>query len=145
MDAFTRTGENLLTCAPVELADIVGSTASGVEDSNSSSYKELDGCIRKLKYHYAIAGDVSGNNFRSVLSLEKSADEQAFASMRQVKITKFFHLIFNVYAVCKFSNIEVIYMSNKNKICIYKAVLLCYLLLLFIYYYYRYIYVTTKY
>ena len=57
-----------------------------------------------------------------MLSLEKSADEQASASMRQVKITKFFHLMFNVYAVCKFSNIEVIYMSNKNKICIYKTV-----------------------
>ena len=103
LDAFARTRENLLTAAPVELVDIVGSTASGVEDSDSSSeesvqeanyeksYKELVGCIRKLKYHYAIAGDPSGNNLRSVLSLEKSADEQAFASMRQVKITKFFH------------------------------------------------------
>ena len=56
LDTFASTRENLLTCAPVELADIVGSTASGVEDSDSSSYKELDGCIRKLKYHYAIAG-----------------------------------------------------------------------------------------
>ena len=88
---------------PVELADIVGSTASGVEDSDSSSdesvqeanyeksYKELVGCIRKVKYHYAIVCDFSGNNLRSVLSLEKSADEQAFTSMRQVKITKFIH------------------------------------------------------
>ena len=84
----------------------LGSTASGVEDSDSSSdesvqednfelsYKELVGCIRKLKYHYAIAGDVSGTNLRSVLSLEKSADEQAVASMRQVKITKFFHWMY---------------------------------------------------
>ena len=58
LDAFASTRENLLTCAPVELVDIVGSTASGVEDSDSSSdesvqednielsYKELDSCIR---------------------------------------------------------------------------------------------------
>ena len=91
MDTFASTRENLLTCAPVELADIVGSTASGFDDSDSSSYKELDGCIRKLKYHFANVGDVSGNHLRFVLSFEKSADEQAFASMRQVKITKFFH------------------------------------------------------
>ena len=81
MDLFASTGENLLTYAPVALADIVGSTASGVEDSDSSSdesvredsfelsYKEPVGYIRKLKYHYV--GDVSGNNLRSVLSLEK--------------------------------------------------------------------------
>ena len=81
----------------------LGSTASGVEDSDSSSdesvqennfdlsYMELVGCIRKLKHHYAIVGDVNGNNLRSVLSLEKSAHERASASMRQVKITKFFH------------------------------------------------------
>ena len=87
-------GENLLTCAPVKLADIVGSTGSGVEDSDSSSYKELDGCIRKLKYHYAIAGDISGNNLQSVLLLEKSADEQASASMKQEKMKKV--LPFNV-------------------------------------------------
>ena len=82
LDTFTSTGENLPTCAPVKLEDIVGSTASGVEDSDSSSddsvqednfelsYKELVGCIRKLKHHYAIAGDVSGNNLRSVLSVK---------------------------------------------------------------------------
>ena len=115
LDAFASTGENLLTCAPVELTDIVGSTASGVEDSDSSSdesvqednyelfYKELVCCIRKLKYHYAIAGDVSGNNLRSMLSLEKSADEQAFSSMRREKITKFFLSKYNVYTACKFS------------------------------------------
>ena len=72
LDLFASTDENLLTYAPVELADIVGSTASGVEDSHSSSdesvredsfelsYKEPVGYIRKLKYHYV--GDVSGNN-----------------------------------------------------------------------------------
>ena len=37
MDAFASTDENLLTYALVELADIVGSTASGVEDSDLSS------------------------------------------------------------------------------------------------------------
>ena len=67
----------------------LGSTASGVEDSDSSSdesvredsfelsYKEPVGYIRKLKYHCAIVDDVSGNNLRSMLSLEKSADGQA--------------------------------------------------------------------